>query len=68
VHEIDDIANRSVAELGLVAHQVLITVPPRMLTLLAFQASCLASDLRMHRFKQLTRRRQVAVLLQMYHD
>jgi len=38
VYEIDNIANRTVAELGLVGHQALITVPPRMLTLLAFQA------------------------------
>ena len=39
VHQIDNIANRSVAELGLVGNQALVTVPPRMLTLLAFQAS-----------------------------
>ena len=38
IHEIDDIANRSVEELRLVGHQTLVTVPPRMLTLLAFQA------------------------------
>ena len=50
VHEIDDIADKTVAELRLLeGRQALVTVPPRMLTLLAFQACLVAQG---HAFAQ----------------